>query len=76
MNRIHNAAIKIQKYIRGQQTRKYILQEEGAYLFFKKVHRIVSVRSLVYSMKQAYLNVQNTKKRYLKKYIFHCATKI
>ena len=47
-----------------------------AYLFFKKVHRIVNVRSLVWGMKNAYISIKNTKQRYLKKYIFFSATKI
>jgi len=46
------------------------------YLFFKKVHRVANVRSLVFAMKHAYVHVKNTKQRYLKKYIFHSATKI
>jgi hypothetical protein len=47
-----------------------------AYLFFKRVHRVVNVRSLIFGMKNAYISVKNTKQRYLKKYIFFSATKI
>ena len=46
------------------------------YYFFKKAQRIYLVRQLIYALKDSYLNVKNTKQRYLKKYIYFCATKI
>lgn len=46
------------------------------YLFFKKVHRKVTIRSLIYGMKNAFINVKNTKQKYLKKYIYYSAAKI
>ena len=34
------------------------------------------VRQLLFALKDSYLNVKNTKQRYLKRYIFFCATRI
>ena len=56
--------------------RKNTLKDMEAYLFFRKVHRIVNVRSLIYGLKNAYIHAKNTKQRYLKKYIFYSAMKI
>ena len=47
-----------------------------AYIFFRRVHRMVNIRSLIFGMKNAFVNVRNTKQRYLKKYIFYSATRI
>ena len=56
--------------------RKEAYKNMQAYMFFRRVHRIVNVRSLIFSMKNAFVNVRNTKQRYLKKYIFYSATRI
>ena len=76
MTRLHGAAVMIQKHIRGQLVRKKAITDMQAYMFFRKVQRIVTVRTLVYSLKNAFIHVKNTKQKYLKRYIFHAAARI
>ena len=37
---------------------------------------MILVRQLIFALKDSYLNIKNTKQRYLKRYIFFCATRI
>lgn len=66
----------VQKYMRGHVDRKRVTQNLQAYYFFKKAQRVILVRQLIFALKDSYLNVKNTKQRYLKRYIFFCATRI
>lgn len=45
-------------------------------MFFRKVQKVVQVRDLVISLKNAFLYVKDKKQRYLKKYIFQSAARI
>ena len=51
--KFHGAAVLIQKHIRGQLVRKTAHKDMKAYLFFKRVHRAVNLRSLIFGMKNA-----------------------
>ena len=74
--KLYGAAVMVQKYCRGYVDRKRVTQNLQAYYFFKKAQRVILVRQLIFALKDSYLNIKNTKQRYLKRYIFFCATRI
>ena len=74
--KLYGSAVRVQKYMRGQIARNRVKTNLQAYYFFKKVQRISLIRQLVFGLKDAYISVKETKQRYLKRYIFFCATKI
>ena len=53
--RLHKAATTVQKYIRGHMSRTKTFKSMQPLLFFKKVHRVVTVQDLVNGMKSAFI---------------------
>lgn len=74
--KFHGAALQVQRHLRGYLARKEAAKEAKTYRFFKRVQRVALVNQLVHAMKSSFIQIKNTKQRYLKKYIFFSATRI
>lgn len=62
--------------MRGTLCRKHVKAEHEAYIFFRRALKKVQLRELVFSLKNAFIHIKNTKQQELKKYIFASVTKI
>ena len=74
--KFNNAAVILQKMLRGRIVRKRLSVDVKIYNFFKKVQKVALVRQLLHGMKDSFMNLKLTKQFILKNYIIHCVTKI